>query len=609
MKKRAFSLLLAVVMLLSVVLTSCSSDDEDDSTTTTTQKDALYLTLYAITEESTTDEAVALVQEALNKITESRFKTSLELRFYTKAEYQNALDSMLEEFAEKEERDAQLAKIIKSRSKAESAFKSKLDSEQRRAYEKQLRLDAKEQARIAKQKEQERLDRIEAGIEEPPAPIQGPQMDILYIDGYEEYIKYIDNKMLAPLDEYLKLDQAIIKQYISPAIIEAARVDGKVYGISTNLYLGDSEYMILNRSLVEKYEIDLDVTKAIYQFEPYLQLVAANEEGVIPIVRPVHAPDKDFMDYVGSTIEVASPEHSVFNTSFLTLTFSDGGLISHFERMTRFRELGYFAESEPTEDDVFFMDVRTLTPKQIKEWEEKGYIVKLYRRHLVKSDEDLVGLFGVSSKSKYPARAMEIIRLITTDDAFHNLFTYGIENLHYKVNSDGTATKISDDYSMDYFKTGNIFIGYMPEELGNEYKTEALVSNLNVKLYAFNNIRYELKEEQQELLDRANEIVAGAYEQLTMGLVEDPTHFCDDITAQLNQASLEFYNNTHNVPVESYKYLTFANQVILPALGDDSFFSKAATGSAVVVPYLKAAYESYFREGFFPEETVPEAVA
>ena len=84
MKKKLLSLLLAVLMLMSIMLTSCSNEEDDgtvtlnaDSTNTRT------VVIAAITGETTTPEAITQVEEALNRVSKSMYKTQVVLRLMT----------------------------------------------------------------------------------------------------------------------------------------------------------------------------------------------------------------------------------------------------------------------------------------------------------------------------------------------------------------------------------------------------------------------------------------------------------------------------------------------------------------------------------------------
>ena len=91
MKKRFLGLFLALTCLLLPILTSCGDDEYE----TTLKVKPMTITLYGITGESTTDEAVLAVQDALNQYTEGNLNTRVLLRFFTEDEYYAELDNAI----------------------------------------------------------------------------------------------------------------------------------------------------------------------------------------------------------------------------------------------------------------------------------------------------------------------------------------------------------------------------------------------------------------------------------------------------------------------------------------------------------------------------------
>ena len=90
-KKRILSLLLAVLMTCSVLIFSSCGEEEEVNDNYIYPK---TVTLYSIRGEGTTDEAIALVEKALNAISKPKYKTAVKLVFYTEEEYDAVLSWM-----------------------------------------------------------------------------------------------------------------------------------------------------------------------------------------------------------------------------------------------------------------------------------------------------------------------------------------------------------------------------------------------------------------------------------------------------------------------------------------------------------------------------------
>ena len=105
MTKRLLSLLLAMVLVLSLVLTACSSDDEDevDEDLSEDIRNNIAITIYGITGDDSTKEAIDLVEEKISNYCFAKMKTKIDLRLYKESEYQAALDAMYDKFNEQDE--------------------------------------------------------------------------------------------------------------------------------------------------------------------------------------------------------------------------------------------------------------------------------------------------------------------------------------------------------------------------------------------------------------------------------------------------------------------------------------------------------------------------
>ena len=86
MKKRVLCLLLCLVTVLSVVLTSCSEKSNEQAITNITEEasqSAVTLSMWVVSENEVSEETASKINEALNSITNSKFKIRLVVNFLT----------------------------------------------------------------------------------------------------------------------------------------------------------------------------------------------------------------------------------------------------------------------------------------------------------------------------------------------------------------------------------------------------------------------------------------------------------------------------------------------------------------------------------------------
>ncbi|MBQ9543616.1 MAG: hypothetical protein IJV00_00655, partial [Clostridia bacterium] len=198
MKKRVLALLIAVVTVIPLLLTSCGNKEEETAEEATLSRSTVWLTLYAITDSKTTPEAIAQVQEAVNRLTYIRYKTNLELRFFTADKYQQALDEAQQKFDALAEVAQSVQASVDASKKEQRAAQKSMSAEELRKAKQDERQAARESVRVSKAEEAARLKRIAEGIEEE-IRVTDPQMDIVFVPTFEDLVKAADDKTLVPL--------------------------------------------------------------------------------------------------------------------------------------------------------------------------------------------------------------------------------------------------------------------------------------------------------------------------------------------------------------------------------------------------------------------------
>ena len=92
--RRAMCLILCALMVVPMLLTACGTvGNEGDAGAKTAQT----LTITMIKDEGMTDEAIAMVERAINDIVEGQYNTHIELQMFTAEEYSDKVLSMSQE--------------------------------------------------------------------------------------------------------------------------------------------------------------------------------------------------------------------------------------------------------------------------------------------------------------------------------------------------------------------------------------------------------------------------------------------------------------------------------------------------------------------------------
>lgn len=527
--KKSVSLLLAAIMVLSAVsmmFTSCSSDEEvtaDIGETVSTRK-PITLTFYGVTNKSTTPEAIKEVEKHLNRLTESEYSTTLVLKLFTEDEYEDALETAyatLQHESEVDEFCAAAQKVADRVDKKRNKLLTEAEQTAKTAAEKKA---SEEKAKAEAKAAEELAAAIEAGEAEPEAA-EANQVDIVFINDFEHYMSSINaepESVIISLDSYLKLDSKILTDYIHPTLLSAAKINGATYGLPINKGIeAENTYCVFDKELVEKYGFDITQIKNFANIESYLQTIKENEPDVIPLLKaPEEVQGYDFYnDEIGHPIGITNPEFGDYTPVNCRRTYSEFAVTNFFELMSDFREYGYLPDLDADTTGMrFAVDIRKGTASDVAEWEEQGYVAEVYKTARATTDNTLGSLYAVSAYSKYPDRCMEILEMLYTDPEFKNIYTFGIEGENYTVNEDNTVKRLNDEYSMDFMKSGNTFIGLLDEGMDPDYVEKAVEQNSNVKRHGFLAFQPKLSEDEQKAMDYYVEQTGDTFETLRQGV-------------------------------------------------------------------------------------------
>ena len=205
MKLRILSLVLCLAMIV-CAFASCSKKKEEteDVVSQTATRAAVTVSMYVITEEGTTDEAADAVEKAVNSMIKSKYTTKVEITYLTADQYYTAVESQFN--------------TMKNNVKQPVADDTATGT------------DAADTAPVT-----EELVIGENGVAELRYPTLTPgQIDIVMIADNAKYLEYVENGWLAPLDSALDNTFKKLGDYIYPATLDAAKVNGKLYAIPNN---------------------------------------------------------------------------------------------------------------------------------------------------------------------------------------------------------------------------------------------------------------------------------------------------------------------------------------------------------------------------------------
>ena len=441
-------------MLSSGLLTGCSSNTDGDETVEATadtdesSRTSMTLTLWAPTSEKTTDAAIAAVQDAVNEITQGKFDTSIELHLIPQDEYQAAIDARMEEIAKLKEEEE-----LAAEKKREEAKAAKEASEETETTEEDT----------TPTEDETYVNELGISVVKYPE-VEPQQMDIFLVQGYDNYMNYIEEGLIQQLDTELSGTSKKLKTYIYPTFLTLANQKG-TYAIPNNHPVGEYEYLLVNKELVEQYDYDIADLNTLIKCEGFIEDIGfQNLDGVVPLLDWYDASGMMYWSIDGNWSLLGS---QITSTMDYNVKCAPKSLISTpvymntLLMMKRLDEKGYIGDGTLKDGEKFAVGIVRGDGSVAAQYEDE-YYVQIYTKPMADAEDMFGNMFAVSTYSKSLARSMEIITYLNTETDLRTVLQYGAEGVHWQIDPDNpdTIQTLSDEYQMDINATGNVYMTY-----------------------------------------------------------------------------------------------------------------------------------------------------
>ena len=471
----AFGLVLALA-----VFTGCS--DDGDAISAITGEASRYTTtlnMWVIAEEGNDPQQAAAVNAAINKITKSKYKTQINIKYLTEDQYYAKVE---EAFTLHEQAIAE----------AEAAAKA----------------NRGQQSTSAPQSDEVILN--EYGVPELKYPtVPDYQIDILFIGNFEKYRSYADKGWIVALDGLIENSGGQITNYVESLLLDAARYNGISYAVPNRCALGEYTYLMVNEALMnslgytpESFATSDETAYSIFSSgcRDFLDDVKNNPNSAItPIYAEGGVVDLSLVHYWSFNMNAATGNciqqpalFSLFGATYQNSTMRGtkigyGNLLLNGDYQTLLETKVHY-ETTPgyiTSDPDATTAVRVITggPEVRAKYEALGYKTLLVEAPRATDADVYNSMFAIGGHSANESRAMEILSFLNTNVEIRNLLQYGIEGENYNLKTETRTIGQGENayfeeityvvptetnaYRMDPAKTGNMFLLYpnSPEDV------------------------------------------------------------------------------------------------------------------------------------------------
>lgn len=329
---------------------------------------------------------------------------------------------------------------------------------------------------------------------------------------------------------------------------KGATVNGRIYGIPTNKELAVLMYLLYDRELVEKYDIDVTRYLTMESLEPLLRTVSRGEPDYIPLflsnshVNLASMGGYEYVTYTDIPLVIRTDDTSAEVVNLFETEYCEQLL----DTLHKYYSAGYINEDASMrtafsrfQGEKVFLRLAGGGPESDVSFSSTfGYpiVTQQVSDLVVTSESALGGIMAVNARTEHPEECAVFLNAVNTDPDVRNLLNYGVEGLHYRLNEDGQVTYLNDDYRGVAYTQGNWFIlntvaGENPDkwELYREFNDIAIESPILGFIPDLSGFSEECSNISQ---------VCRKYENALMTGTVDPEEFLPRMRDELEQAGI-----------------------------------------------------------------------
>lgn len=356
----------------------------------------------------------------------------------------------------------------------------------------------------------------------------GEKVDMMFTsNGNMSYSSLVGKGGLVDLTDKLDKLAPDAKKLLSEGFLEASTINGKVYTLAAYKEKGSWLGFSANKTLVDKYKIDITKINSLEDMEPYLKLIKDNEPGITPLFAAgaTRIPNVNHR-YLWNVSPVQSLVLNKEGTAY-TLELDEPAYMQTLKTLYKYQQAGYIRKDaavlKATIDDraktlFTFAQLKPYVDVQVSNQYGVPFTYHNFGKPITTTN-DLVGsMMGIPTNSKNPDRVLMFYNMMYTDEKLINLIGRGIEGKHYVKTGEkridfapGTEGGKKSGYNPNTtWAYGNQYLTYLmpgePDDIWDQFKkfnaeSEAVPnlgfnfdsSNLKTEVAAIKNVETEFR--------------------------------------------------------------------------------------------------------------------
>ncbi|MBO5197952.1 MAG: ABC transporter substrate-binding protein [Lachnospiraceae bacterium] len=300
----------------------------------------------------------------------------------------------------------------------------------------------------------------------------GEDFDLLWVSNWmNQFNEYVAEEALMPLNDLIEEYGQGIDETLEDWVLNFGTVGDTIYAIPCLQILANQRCVMVQKDLVEKYNLDTSPVEDYRDLEGILEIIKQNEPDIIPMRANVKPEVTHYESLVAAEIWISMTDSSATPIEDDSVTWEAAKL------KREWFDKGYIREDVATITDDSG-DAKAGRYAVMTEAYKPGIEAAMADAYGIECVAIPIGnpyvsatagqatMIAMNVNSERPEAAMKLFNCVYTDEEVFNMLLFGIENVHYKKVADNRAEFVENTkYSMSSkaWEIGNQFLAwYIP---------------------------------------------------------------------------------------------------------------------------------------------------
>ena len=310
--------------------------------------------------------------------------------------------------------------------------------------------------------------------------------DIMFTDA-SSYVNDVRMGAFADLTDLLAETPGLVDA-IPSDFLDAARVDGKIYGIPAYKDSAAQQFFVWTKEQVEAYYPDYANVHTTEQATAALQALkdGTGEPPMLLNKDGISAIPENRYDGMGIGLAALGVSYRDGSNKVVAV-YEQPDVLDQFKIVQQWMESGLINSDAATASEATGMcgvGIAQGWPSAAKGWGDgRGaeVVVSTYNEPVLSTQTALGSMACISNSSSHKLEALKLLELVNTDTTFRDMMAYGVEGENFEyVDMNGTqhVHKINNDWTLAAYTQGKT-IHMTPDDSseGNPYVDEILPQN------------------------------------------------------------------------------------------------------------------------------------